>query len=32
MVSEPIGGVLAMQKVETLEPAPEPAKFAKPIL
>lgn len=32
MVSEPIGGVLALQKVETIEPAPEPAKFAKPIL
>jgi hypothetical protein len=32
MVSEPTGGVLALQKMETLEPAPEPAKFAKPIL
>jgi hypothetical protein len=32
MVSEPTGGVLALQKLETLEPAPEPAKFAKPIL
>jgi hypothetical protein len=31
MVSEPIGGVLALQKMETLEPAPEPAKFAKAI-
>jgi hypothetical protein len=31
MVSEPIGGVLALQKMEELEPAPEPAKFAKPI-
>jgi hypothetical protein len=32
MVSEPVGGVLALQKLETVEPAPEPAKFAKPIL
>src|SRR5450432_3520461 len=31
MVSEPVGGVMALQKLETLEPAPEPAKFAKPI-
>jgi hypothetical protein len=31
MVSEPVGGVIALQKMETLEPAPEPAKFAKPI-
>jgi hypothetical protein len=31
MVSEPIGGVMALQKLDTLEPAPEPAKFAKPI-
>jgi hypothetical protein len=29
MVSEPTGGVMALQKVETLEPAPAPAKFAK---
>jgi hypothetical protein len=32
MVSEPIGGVMALQKLETVEQAPEPAKFAKPIL
>jgi hypothetical protein len=31
MVSEPIGGVMALQKLETTEPAPEPAKFAKDI-
>ncbi|HTB74858.1 MAG TPA: hypothetical protein VK762_16525 [Polyangiaceae bacterium] len=31
MVSEPTGGVMALQKVDTLQPAPEPAKFAKPI-
>ncbi|MCL2448006.1 MAG: hypothetical protein FWD17_03565 [Polyangiaceae bacterium] len=31
MVSEPIGGVLAYQKTEEVEPAPEPAKFAKKI-
>jgi hypothetical protein len=31
MVSEPTGGVLAYQKIETVEPAPEPAKFAKSI-
>lgn len=31
MVSEPIGGVMALKTVETLEPAPEPAKFGKPI-
>jgi hypothetical protein len=31
MVSEPQGGVLALQKMETLEPAPSPAAFAKPI-
>jgi len=29
MVSEPLGGVIAYQKIETLEPAPEAAKFAK---
>jgi hypothetical protein len=29
MVSEPVGGVMALQKLETLEPAAEPAKFAK---
>jgi len=31
MVSEPTGGVMALQKMDTLQPAPEPAKFAKPI-
>jgi hypothetical protein len=29
MVSEPSGGVIALQKLEQLEPSPEPAKFAK---
>jgi hypothetical protein len=29
MVSEPTGGVMALQKVDTLQPAPAPAKFAK---
>jgi hypothetical protein len=29
MVSEPSGGVMALQKLEQLEPATEPAKFAK---
>jgi hypothetical protein len=29
MVSEPLGGVIALQKMDELEPAPEPAKFAK---
>jgi hypothetical protein len=29
MVSEPSGGVMALQKLEQLEPSPEPAKFAK---
>jgi len=29
MVSEPTGGVMALQKVETLEPAADVAKFAK---
>jgi hypothetical protein len=29
MVSEPTGGVIAYSKVEQLEPAPEPAAFAK---
>jgi hypothetical protein len=28
MVSEPIGGVMAMQKMETVEPAPSPAAFS----
>jgi hypothetical protein len=28
MVSEPLGGVVAMQKMETLEPAPAPAAFS----
>jgi hypothetical protein len=31
MVSEPTGGVMALQKLDTLQPAPEPAKFAKPV-
>jgi hypothetical protein len=31
MVSEPTGGVMALQKMDTLEPAPQPAAFAKPI-
>jgi len=31
MVSEPGGGVMAMAKMEVLEPAPAPAAFAKPI-
>jgi hypothetical protein len=31
MVSEPIGGVIGYQTVDELEPATEPAKFAKPI-
>jgi hypothetical protein len=31
MVSEPTGGVIAYQKIEVLEPAPDPAKFAKAI-
>jgi hypothetical protein len=31
MVSEPSGGVMTLQTMDTLEPAPEPAKFAKPI-
>jgi hypothetical protein len=31
MVAEPIGGVMALQKMDELEPAPEPAKFAKKI-
>ena len=29
MVSEPAGGVMALQKMEQLEPPPEPARFAK---
>jgi hypothetical protein len=29
MVSDPMGGVMALQKLEQLEPSPEPAKFAK---
>ena len=28
MVSEPVGGVLALQKMDTLEPAPQPATFS----
>jgi hypothetical protein len=28
MVSEPIGGVLALQKMDTLEPGPKPAEFS----
>ena len=28
MVSEPLGGVMALQKLETLEPAPSPAAFS----
>jgi hypothetical protein len=31
MVSEPSGGVMALQKMDTLEPAPQPAAFAKPL-
>lgn len=31
MVSEPAGGVIAYNKVEQLEPAPQPAAFAKKI-
>lgn len=31
MVSDPANGVLSLQKMDTLEPAPEPAHFAKPI-
>jgi len=31
MVSEPTGGVIAYSKVDQLEPAPEPAAFAKKI-
>ena len=31
MVSEPTGGVMALQKMEMLEPAPDVAEFAKPI-
>jgi hypothetical protein len=31
MVSEPSGGVMGYQKMETVEPAPTPANFAKPI-
>jgi hypothetical protein len=31
MVSEPQGGVMALQKMEQIEPAPSPAAFAKPI-
>ena len=31
MVSEPSGGVMAYQKIEVLEPAPELAKFAKSV-
>jgi hypothetical protein len=28
MVSEPLGGVMAFQKMDTVEPAPEPAAFS----
>jgi hypothetical protein len=28
MVSEPLGGVMALQKMETVEPAPQPAAFS----
>ena len=28
MVSEPLGGVMAMKKLETVEPAPTPAAFS----
>jgi hypothetical protein len=31
MVSEPVGGVMALQKYEELEPAPHPAAFSKPL-
>jgi hypothetical protein len=31
MVAEPIGGVMALTKMEVIEPSPEPAKFAKPV-
>jgi hypothetical protein len=31
MVSEPTGGVMSLQKVETLQPAAQPAAFAKKI-
>jgi hypothetical protein len=31
MVSEPMGGVMVLTKVDVLEPAPEVAQFAKPI-
>jgi hypothetical protein len=31
MVSDPSGGVMALQKIETLEPAPDLARFAKAI-
>jgi hypothetical protein len=31
MVSEPIGGVMALQKMDELEPAPEVAQFSKPV-
>jgi len=31
MVSEPSGGVMALQKMDSLEPAPQAAAFAKPI-
>jgi hypothetical protein len=31
MVSEPIGGVMALQKYEEVEAPPQPAAFAKPI-
>jgi hypothetical protein len=31
MVSEPSGGVMALSKMDVLEPSPEPAKFSKPV-
>ena len=31
MVSEPMGGVMVLQKMDVIDPSPEPAKFAKPI-
>ena len=31
MVSEPMGGVVVLQKMDVIEPSPEPAKFAKRI-
>ena len=31
MAADPQGGVLALQKMDTVEPAPQPAAFSKPI-